>query len=357
MLNKYHSGMELLRILKIAGFAASFLRDAGVRIYHPIGIALTEVAGLDVLIRDLPVFSHELVSLNEDSGRFKEKLSQYHDDVVLLHYADGEKAVANLSFIFESTMAGTINSRPFCALPLLIFDGFIPDGIADHLSLILEFGSTKLRYYSLYDSGAEDRFYEGLAEKICQNQGAFRKAVQKSWTQISDLTEAAKLLLSGKAIMELSMALEGVNDEKIKNITDYLQNNIEEALEFTETYTAKDQTVKSFLRALRHLVIQKKYVLFPIDQGFEHSEDILYDNDFYYIPNAIFGEICNHTKFTSPTRIKRCLLEYGIIKIEGHNRRYYSQKVYWGGLQGKRYYQLDRNKVDVSTSLFLAECQ
>ena len=357
MLSDYHNSMELLRTIKIAGFAASFLRDTGVRIYRPIGLAITEVAALDVLIRDFPIFRHELLSLNEDSGHFKEKISEYHDDVVLLHYTDGEKVAANLSFLLEITMSGTINGRPFCALPLLIFEGFVPDSLTDQLSLILEFGSTKLRYYSLYDGGPEDEFFERLAENICQNQGAFKKAVQKSWTQVEDLTEGAKLLLSGKAILELNMDLEDIPEEAKSNISNSLLNDIKALLEFGEAYTSKEQIVKAFLRSLRYLIIQKYFRLFPIDQGFDHKEDILYDEKVYYVPTSVFNEICNHSRFTSSTRIKRCLLDLDILKVEGQSRRYYSQKVFWGELEGKRFYQLNRSKIDTITDLYLTECQ
>ena len=338
--------------IKVAGFAASFLREAGVRLHRPIGIALTEVAAIDWLIRDLPIFKHEMISSNLSLSTFYERLCQTHDDILLVHYAESEKSHENIRCLLETTMSGQIEGQDFCAVPIIIFDGFIPDSFLNHLSLILEAGNEESRECWLHDV---DKYLESLSQAICCNEDAFKDIVRKSWKDASEITEAKKLLLSAKAVMELALRLRGISEEEKENIINRFNLAIDEWIEFSESYMAKEQIVRLFLKNLRKSVIEHVYNMIEITNARECGDAILYNSYTYYVPIEIFERICALIKFTSSVRIKRCLAECGILLTEGESRIYFSRKLYEKGLSGKRFYWLDRSKIDHETDLSLAE--
>lgn len=339
-------------LIKIAGFAASFLREAGVRLHRPIGIALTEVAAIDWLIKELPVFKQEIIPSNIGLSDFSERLRQTHDDILLVHYAESEKSHENIRCLLEATMAGQVEGQDFCAVPLIIFDGFIPDRFLNQLSMVLETESEEVREHWLRDT---HKYPESLSQAICRNADAFKEAVQRSWGKASELTEARKLLLSAKAVMELSLRLSNVSEGEKERVMAEFDFAINEGLEFSESYAAKEQIVKLFFKNLRQSVIDRNYRVIDIVHSGEDDSAIFYDSVTYYLPSQIFDELCGLIGFTSSVRIKYCLAECGILMTEGTRRTYFSRKLYEKGLSGKRFYWFDRSKIDYETELSLAE--
>ena len=352
--NKYYT-MLLFKIIKVVGFADSFLRDAGVHIHRPIGITLTEASGMDILLRKMPVFHHEILSANMDASAFIAKLRQIHDDVAMIHYCKSEKAKANLDSLFEATLTGMIDGSSLFALPILVFDGFIPDEIVEELSLVLEFDSSHIQFSEISDVGVENDYFEGLAQNICRNADAFKKVIRDSWKNIDDLAEGEKLLLSGKAVIDFDMDLRDVSEVQKSSIRKSLDQAIKMALVLSESYFAKDQIIEKFKNRLRQLVITRSCNLSSINQSYGGVHTILFDLNLYYLTPDIFDEICNSISFTSSTRIKRCLSEKGILKTEGQGRFYYTRKIYGKGFDGQRFYCLYRSEIDHETDLDLTE--
>lgn len=252
-------------------------------------------------------------------------------------------------------MSGTIDSKPFCVLPLLIFDGFIPDEIVEKLSLILEFDSCHIRFSETNTDVADEKYFESLAQNICRNSDAFKKSIQDSWKDIIGLTEGKKLLLSGKAIMDFDMNLRNIPVEEKACIMENLRKSIEEALTFSESYLSKEQIVATFIRSLRYLAITNRYVMSSIEHGYKKSVDIFYDSQAYYLPLSTFDKVCSLINFSSSARVKKCLSEQGILKTEGRIRSYYTSKIYRKGFDDQRFYCLDRDKIDRETDLSLTE--
>lgn len=338
--------------IRVAAFAASFLREAGIRLHRPIGIALTEDAAIDWLIKELPIFKKEILSSNASLSIFSERLLQTHDDILLVQFSESEKSHENIRCLLEATMSGQITGQDFCAVPLIVFDGFIPDSFLSQISMVLEIGSGEVLKHRLKD---DDKFLEVLSQVICCNVDAFKEAVQRSWGLAAELTEAMKLLLSAKAVIELGLRLSNVSEEKKDYVMAEFDLAINEGIEFSDSYAAKEQIAQKFITCLRTLITVQGYRLIHIDQDIEGVNYMLYDAQTYYVPLNIFNDVCELVNFTSSVRIKRCLSEQGILKTEGQARSYYSRKIYGRGLDGKRFFWLDRSKIDRETDLNLTE--
>lgn len=337
-----------LTLLKLSGFANSFLQSAGLRTYRPIGVVVQELSCLDSLKDALPVFEHKIISANEKPSSFQAKLARLHDDAALVHFAEGANSCDNLALLYESVLTGAIDDEDFCVLPLLIFDGFVPDTHLDNLSLIFEVSSDLQQF-----NGLGTEFWDSLAKLICQNPASFRQAVRGS---VAGVADSAKLLIGASAILKHYFELCGLPTDRLNTIFKKLRATVLRSLDFTENYRASDQIVKAFLGALRASVKEGRLKVFPLNSGncFDNSS-LFFDDKFYYLTSESFAGVLEHINFISSVRIKSCLAQDGILSLEGVERNYYTKKVLLEDGSSKRFLCLLRTEIDNPTDISLVE--
>ena len=337
-----------LTLLRLSGFTNSFLRSAGLRAYRPIGVVVQELSCLDSLQEALPVFEHRIISANEKPLSFQTKLSRLHDDVVLIHIIEGLNSDDNLAFLYESVLTGELNEDEFCVLPVLLFEGFVPDAYLDKLSLVFEV-SPGLQQFN----GLGTEFWNSLARLICKNSDSFKQAVRGS---VDGVADSAKLLIGASAILSHYLELGGVPADRLNTISEKLRATVLRSLDFTENYKASDQIVKIFLGALRASVKEGRLKVFPLSSCNHHdNSSLFYDGKFYYLTSESFAGVLKHITFISSVRVKSCLAQAGILSIEGVERNYYTKKILLEDGSSKRLLCLLQTETDNTTDLSLIE--
>lgn len=338
----------IISLIKTAGFASSFLRFAGVRAFKPIGISLTDITILDTLRELLPLFQSEIIPVSMKPEIFKERITAIHDDVAFILFRDSPFTGENMNFLAEVAATGCIDGHEFCGLPILIFDGPIPEGALSMVGLIIELGDAC--------DMADDIDFKRLAQDICGNPDAFENVVRSVPRLEGDEGEIARLLLAAAKLLMYDAEINGMEKEVMNETMKKIGQIIARTVDFSESYCEVKQIVTFFLTTLKNLVHAKIISVRRLENAVGLEKEVLFDDNFYYISMPLYGLICREITFTSAARIKTCLSEMGYLCTEGRGRIYFTKKLVGDStMAGKRFLWLRRQAVDDGFDLKLTE--
>jgi len=297
-------------ILKLMALTAPILSSWGFPLSNPL--VLIYEGGLAQLLPVLRTFEPFVFNSSDKISRISTCLKSEYSEIILFYYDGTPKAKGLLSFINAAVKTGVIEGQRFFALPLIISPEVLP---ADVISNVFYIEIDNIDYsedYRIQDFLPKDdeiALVKDIVFDLCKST--------------EDITEAMKAALCF-LYPHFKQADKIKYWERLMNYPKLLALRNSQLIDSTGVQDV-------FITALgKWIELQAKVLVCELPANpeiiFENKKTaFFYTNDFVYISNSLFADICQSLKtFYGVNTLKRMLAEQDVL-ISGIGRSYLSK--------------------------------
>lgn len=352
------AGFALLALM-LSGYAASVLCDGGFRMRKLVAVALPDAELIDEISTALELFPKRLLSSRASEKSLHRQIYCGHDDIFPFVYEEGENTVRTLDTLQTTMLTGNFADCTFCAVPVVFFQGVVPEGERDRFSIIIDLNGREITLLK----GEAKMQVRLLASSYLSTR--WRSCMQKINRQLSSLPELPadiKVMLASGLMLENALRWAEMEEGILQQFHVKMERAIKTVADMTESYGEGRVLRKWFVELLRKTVAEHQLPVCPLEKlqavtGEAINQNaILADANHYYLSAATFRKVCRGMSFASPARIKQALAEGGILCTEGQGRLYMTKKLKVEGFAGgKRFIWLKKSAIDMFGKLALTE--
>lgn len=321
---------ELLFIVKSAAFAYSVLRGWGYRMHYPVAAIIEDLEVSDEIAEKIGIFAKRVINVNLPPVEFREILKKFHDDVCVLVYVHGRYSSENMETILSLAAGGGDENLEMDMLLLVVFQKVIPEEYEEQFSLAIQIdikNMERIKREKMEAYLAELKKYiltrTQVAEyEISMNREIFREDKDfRFWSAVINL---------------MIPVCECEGEEAKERLRKRFYITLQKAYDLSEMYEF-NRRIPALFRDALDKAIPSKCKLLPEEKASNYLESdlldhMLYDSDFYYIPEELFKKICeplNHV--CTDNQIKAVLAKEGVLCTQGRGRIYRTLKKTVGG--------------------------
>ena len=319
---------ELLTV-ESAAFAYSVFRGWGYRSHYPIAVIVDNLESADEIAKSLGIFQKTVLSTNVPPMVFDKTLKSYHDDLCILSFVRGRYSAENLENLFSITVSGGYEDWEIGTLPLVIFEKIVPIEYKGKFSFVVEMQQADLSGLKQWD---RDDYLERLKTYLIN----YAQIAEYELLKQSDCYWDGKDSRMWTAVIKMiNLFFEYSGESNVAQLGDYLCTALQRAYNIVNFYDL-DCQIPALFRDVFDQSIPDICKFQPMSNVMEVSEQniqrtILYDTEKYYVPEALFSQICRPlNNLCTMNQVKDVLAREGILCTQGQGRIYRTIKKHIG---------------------------
>ncbi len=341
---------ELLLLIESGGFTYSVLKRWGYRMHYPVAAIIKEQETASVIADMMGIFGSRLVNTNISPKVFTRELASYHDDVALIAYLPGRNTEENMEALFGICTCGRIGDREVCSPFLLVFHKMIPEAYQGRFSIVF---SAEQKSSQFMDRTCRDNFFNVLKKKFLEKnqilEHMFRaESVNNELAQVKDGIYWNTVI----TMLELTFE-EGMGKDNRCRMRRRFENAVKKGHDSSDAYEYIRQMPAAFVEEFIAFIPKMERMMNKADAtaltGERQKRTVLFDEEYYYIPEELFAQICKPLKAVcSLNQIKEALEKEGVLCTQGRGRIYRTIKLSIRGSDvSPRFVWLKRKKLDI----------
>lgn len=340
---------ELLLLIESGGFAYSVLKRWGYRMHCPVAAIIKEQETATAIADMVGIFSSKLINTNISPKVFTRELATYHDDVAVILYLPGRYTEDNMETLFGICTCGRIGDCEVSSPFLLVFQKMIPEVYQGRFSFIF---SAEQKSPQIMDRTCRENFLNVLKKYFLEKNQILEHelrmdAMNHELIQVKDGIYWKAIITMLEFVFE-----EGMASENRCRMRRRLEVAVKKGHDLSEAYEYIRQMPAAFVEEFITFIPNMEKMLNKANAtaltGERQKRTVLFDEEYYYIPEELFAQICEPLKAVcSLNQIKEALEKDGILCTQGRGRIYRTIKLTIRGTDiSPRYVWLRRKKLD-----------
>lgn len=358
---RYGEAAEIIIIVKTAMITYPVLQFYGFFFANPIAIIVDKMNILRMLIWELGGCVLDGISSAITNSELKKEVKNRQFEMLPILYRKSPNTNRNVQFLSDMLFSGNMSTN-FQKAVIIAFCGEIPIGCRGYIAGKIRFKTDGVCTTQNALPSAED-FYHYLVKFVCTQINVIELKFKELNENEEDKNELSyypgmEVFYAAEKILETILKLESFSIEEKKELKCLFLNaldkmkkewNLEKpeqewADTFRELMFEKAEEIPDILERDKITGTQMKL----IDQIDQYT---VFDEEFYYISEKLFAEICVPISQTiSLDKLKELLASAEVLKGQGKSRQYWTVKVtmtsVYGNILTKRMIRLVRKKVD-----------
>ncbi|MFR3730731.1 hypothetical protein [Lacrimispora sp.] len=309
---------KTLDILFSLGLNYPIIKYLGYSMNKPIACVISSFGEAEKVIQYLSPFSNpKIVSANTTPKSCKKMLSKANSEFVFIYYTNLPQVKKVMQIAITATQTGRIDEKNCNAIPLIFFQLTIPEEWREYC-------------FHLYLTGdmprvSDDNWAENLVNAYVKQDQIVQNFIKK----LEEENSVKKLLKCAAYFLFPQMTK--IYDDSEKVLEEYL-NTCEQLGQEDEDARDSDGIAEAFVSLLYKWVESNNYTwAYPTSKICEQGPqgNLLFDRDFFYIPDLIFDEITKPMQaMQSGVLIKQALKDEGMLVCD-HGTSYTRKIVTW----------------------------
>lgn len=299
-------------------------------------------------------------STNISDRDFKRLMEDYGSEVLLMQYVKSRNTEACLEKLAGICESGLSEGGRFCDPIFVAFAEGIPIGAKDCFAGKVRLDGTRFSVIAEAMTETEEIFTRQMIELVKEywaviNDRISELSSSREFENLRRESAGMEVWTAVGRILEILITKAGASHS---NMPGYLEKIREAGQQIMKEWDI-EQITGDLCGIFRKMLLQSSADIEDIiDRRNIRPEDIqdgreqpFCDDEFYYIPEGLFGQIVSKAgEIFSINELKEVLAKQGILKTEGKKRRYYTCNMYFsveGKIEKKRMICLYRDKVDI----------
>lgn len=280
-----NEALKVLLLIESGAFAYSLLHHWEQRLYFPVAVVVDSPEMMDEIAGKMGIFNTRAISSNMPTAKFRKAIASYHDDVCIVSYNAGRYSNENMEDLRSLIRSGGYDEMEMNMPVVIVFQRVIPEIYADLFSLVIELLYTNLQEI---DRLMIEHYLESLKAFILENHQILAYQIRHMHTENQNRDGrfwAAVMQMVGMAF-----------EDKIEDISAFFFDAVQNAYDLACSYEFAQQIPEVFRQALDESIpdicrfVPEKEAVALSRQ--ELKEFVLYDAEFYYMPEEVFNRVC-----------------------------------------------------------------
>lgn len=310
---------KTLEILYSLALNYPLIKNFGYSMNRPIACVISSLEEAEKVIRYLSPFSNpKVISASATPKSCERILAKANSEFVFIYYTSIPQAKKVLQTAITVAQTGRVGEECCNAIPFIFFQLTIPEEWKDYCFLLYLSGN--IPFCVLNDNRADD-----LVEAYFHQD-----QIVKSFIQKIEKKNSMKGVLQCSAYF-LFPHMTQIYEDSERVLEEYL-DACEKLIRMDEDARDSSDTAEVFVSLLYDWVERNNYMwVYPTSKVYEQGPrgNLLYDHEFFYIPDLIFDEITKPMQdMQSGVLIKQALKDEGMLVCD-HGTSYTRKIVTW----------------------------
>lgn len=310
---------KTLDILFSLGLNYPVIKYWGCSMNKPIACVISSFEEAEKVIQCLSAFSNpKIVSASTTPKLCKKMLTKANSEFVFIYYTNLPQVKKVMQIAITATQTGRIDEKNCDAIPLIFFQLTIPEEWKEYCFHLYLTGDIP------YETSNDNREEDIINAFFSQHQ------IVRNFIEKMEEENSVKKLLKCAAYF-LFPQMTKIYDDSEKVLEEYL-NTCEQLSQVNEDSRDSDGIADAFVSLLYKWVESNNYMwAYPTSKicGQGPHGNLLFDREFFYIPDLIFDEITKPMQdMQSGILIKQALKDEGMLVCD-HGNSYTRKIVTW----------------------------
>lgn len=340
---------ELFLLIESGAFSYSVLHRWGYRMHYPVAAIIKEKETATVIADMMGIFGSRLVNTNISPKVFMKELVACHDDVAVIVYLPGRYTEENMETLFGICTCGRIGDCEVSSPFLLVFQKMIPEVYRGRFSFIF---SAEQKSPQILNRICKENFLIALKKYFLEKNQILKHklrmdAMNHKLIQVKDGTYWNAVITVLESVFE-----EGMASENRCRMRRRFETAVKKGYDSSDAYEYIRQMPAAFVEEFIAFIPYMERMINKANAtaltGERQKRTVLFDEEYYYIPEELFAQICEPLKAVcSLNQIKEALEKEGVLCTQGRGRIYRTIKLSIRGTDvSPRFVWLKRKKLD-----------
>lgn len=355
---RYGEAAEIIIIVKTAIITYPVLQFYGFYFANPIAIIVDKISTLRMLIGELGGCTLDGISSAITNSELKKEVKNSKFEMLPILYRKSPNSNKNIQFLSDMLFSVNISTN-FQKAVVIAFCGEIPIECREYIAGKICFKIGDICTSKNVLPSAE-KFYHYLVKHVCTQSNL----IELEFKELDENEEAKnsfshypgmEVFYAAEKILETILELESSSAEEKRELKCLFLNALDKMRKEWNLENPEQEWADTF----RELMFEKAEEIPDIlerdkitgEQMKLIDQSPVFDEEFYYISEELFAEVCVPISQTiSLCKLKELLANAEVLKGEGKSRQYWTVKVkmtsVYGNMPNKRMIRLVRKKVD-----------
>lgn len=343
-------------LLKSAMVLYPILCDLGIRFQAPVALVCESMSEAKQILEDLCGLQEISIFCTNDLPKEVGRIIEDTEcEFLSAFYLKGRNSLDNLKMLKNICEMGIYKQKKFDLAVMAAFQGEIPYEAAEFLG-----GKLYIHRKQKADMGKSKEkgeiFLRGIIQCVMDYYDIWQNTIKGFQQKHTFESYVEQIFMETGTLLEIFMCSSEFTKEEINEEVNNFRSAMINILDDWEISVIAQKWSEVFVKELYLSVPNVFGILNRHRIGVKDISNAkkwpLFDDDFYYITEELFSDICMAMKETiGVNQIKQMLESTGILKGEGKTRKYRTVQVKmvneYGGCDKQRRVRLVRSKIDI----------